>query len=853
MTESEPTTSKDQRLPDPRAIELLRRAEQVTFEVATLAPSDRNAAIRRLCADDPTLEAEVRSLLATAAKMGAFLDRPALGASVYQLAQAADDDAADELIGASLGPFRIERKIASGGMGAVYLGHRNDGQFELQVAIKVVKRGMDSDEILRRFRAERQTLAALDHPNIARLIDGGVSPDGRPFLVMEFVEGLPIDKYCDEHRLTIAHRIELFRQVCDAVHHAHQNLVIHRDLKPSNILVTPAGVAKLLDFGIAKVLSADLPERHITTATDRRLTPDYASPEQIDGGPVTTASDVYSLGVVLYELLAGARPYYFSAKTSEEMHRVVCELMPSAPSNAVSARAGRSRRTSRSTAIDSASHSTPDASAGDSESGAGADIPKTRGMSSTRLRSVLRGDLDNIVLRALRKEPQRRYASAEQFSADLKRYLDGLPVQARRDTISYRASKFVRRHSVGVALSSAAVALLALSTVVLYRQSVRLERQRDSLVATNRSLEATRRYLVTVLGGGDTGNLGPDARLGDLLTQASQALLDTPPEDPMSRAAAELALGRAVMSLGMLAEARPLLENAGRAYAVLELDSDPRMDAQLSLGELLFFERRYAEAETAFRELLDRERARTGGAPSERAGLILNNLGASVRLQNRADEALQIQREALAVRQAVLKPHALDIAESHNNIGTALFQSGDHAGAVKQFEDALQIRSKQLRADHPLVIRCRSNLGLAQLRTGNVDAAIENLTLSVDAWGQSFGAAHPGIVATRIALSQALRERQRFDEAIAQVEAALAWQRERLAAEDDRILSTEAQLALALADAGRETEALRILERVTPLLLKVGGNSQTLANRAQEMLQYLRGRVSPETGAPRDQ
>ena len=822
----------------------MRRVEAVFFEVATLAPVDREAAIRRLCAGDSGMEAEVRSLMASAARLGAFLEQPALGQGVDQLARDSGvAEAPDELIGSMLGAFKVERRIASGGMGSVYLAERNDGQFQLKVAIKVVKRGMDSEEILRRFRAERQTLAALDHPNIARLIDGGITPDGRPFLVMEYVDGLPIDRYCDLKRLKVSQRIALFRQVCDGVHHAHQNLVIHRDIKPSNILVSPLGIPKLLDFGIAKVLTGSTADDAVTIETDRRLTPEYASPEQVEGRPVSTATDVYSLGVVLYELLTGSRPYSFAVRTNEELRRVVCAEMPRSPSNAVAVNASRVRGTAivRSTTANG-TESRGDTGAGpENDASPATDIPKTRGMSSTRLRGLLRGDLDTIVMHALRKEAPRRYVSVEQFSADLGRYLGGMPVQARRDTLAYRASKFLRRHAWSVTLSAAAVLALAGATVMLHQQGKRLAAQRDELVASNRSLEETRQYLVSILGGGETGIQGPDAKLGAVLEEAALALTTDPPADPVTRAAAEQALGRAVMSLGMLDRARPLLESAGRGVASLEVGSKPRVDSEVALAELLFFEGKHSEAEAAFRGLLKAERARSGGVPTDREGLLLNNLGACVRLLGRADEALAIQREALGVRSKVHGARSLPAAESLNNIGTALFQRGDAAGAAESFRSALEIRESLLRQEHPLLVRGRSNLGLVEVRLGHLDDAVALLKASAETWDQAFGPKHPGRVGTITSLAQALRKQGKPGEAVDWLLKSMEWQREHQAAGSPAIAATEANIALALSEAGRRSEALEILERTVPVLTQAGPGFAAITASATDALKSLRG------------
>lgn len=357
--------------------------------------------------------------------------------------------AEDEEAPPRLGPYRLLRRLGAGGMGTVHLAVRDDGEFAKRVALKIVKRGMDTEEVLRRFEQERQVLASLDHPGIARVLDGGRCPDGRPYLVMELVEGLPIDRWCDQQRLDVRERIELFAQVCDAVDDAHRSLVVHRDLKPSNVLVTQDGRPKLLDFGIAKVLDArqGFATIDLTATPLKLLTPAYASPEQVRGDPVTTASDVYSLGVVLYLLLTGRTPLRFETGAPAEIERVVCLVEPERPSTSLSATARRGG-------------SAPEGS--DPPTGElTRELATRRSTTPKSLRRALSGDLDTIVLKALRKEPRRRYASAAELATDLRRHLRGLPVSARPDSLAYRSSRFVRRNRLAVA-----AAVLVLGSLV---------------------------------------------------------------------------------------------------------------------------------------------------------------------------------------------------------------------------------------------------------------------------------------------------------------------------------------------------------------------------------------------------
>ena len=342
---------------------------------------------------------------------------------------AADTDSIDrdDRIGERIGPFKLVRRVGAGGMGIVWLAHRVDGEFDQIVAIKVIKRGMDSREIVRRFRQERQVLASLNHPNIARLLDGGAAEDGRPYLVMEYIDGLPIHHYCRENDLGVDRILELVSTVCNAVHFAHSNLVVHRDLKPSNILITPEGKPKLLDFGIAKLLDLEGGAGSPATLTGHLvLTPRYASPEQVRGENITTASDVYSLGVILYELLTGCFPYEVATDSRRELECAILEQEPTRPSSVV-ARRRKNGTTADSKRAARSPHRTP-------------------ALKLSRLQRKLRGDLDTIVLTALRKDPERRYGSASDLASDIERYLRNDPIAARPDTGLYRAGKFVHRN-----------------------------------------------------------------------------------------------------------------------------------------------------------------------------------------------------------------------------------------------------------------------------------------------------------------------------------------------------------------------------------------------------------------------
>lgn len=512
------------------------RALKAIFTAAVELPPDRRAAfVKEACEGDETLLRLVHRMLAAHETAGDFLEPATL--NLRQIFDAAT--AADERVGTSIGPYRLQRLIGRGGMGLVYLAVREDEAFRKRCALKIVKRGMDTDEIIRRFQNERQTLAALDHPYIARLYDGGTTEDGLPYFVMEYVEGLPIDEYCDVHRLPIEARLRLFCKVCEAVHYAHQNLIVHRDIKPGNILVTENGEPRLLDFGIAKLLRPELTAQSIrfTRSHMHLMTPEYASPEQIRGLPITTASDVYSLGVVLYELLTGHRPYELATRSPSEIERVVCETEPQPPSVVVTRPAviyrpdGGFRQISPET------------------------LSYLRELPPARLRRRLSGDLDAILLTSLRKEPRRRYASAEQFAADIDRHLRGVPILARRDESWYRFGKFVRRHWRGVTAMLAILLFLGSGLVLLSRQAKVIARERDRARLQARKAKAVREFMQAMIAAADPLRSGAALTVADVLKHSGEQAQQELAGQPEIQAAVFMTLGQTHTSLGQYEQA----------------------------------------------------------------------------------------------------------------------------------------------------------------------------------------------------------------------------------------------------------------------------------------------------------
>jgi non-specific serine/threonine protein kinase/serine/threonine-protein kinase len=448
-----------------------QNVERIYLAALQFEGSERKSFVERNCGADAALQAEVESLLKYAERPARFFDSPAFEVVARALAddlRAEDNSQSSRMTDARIAQYRIVGKLGAGGMGDVYRAVRADDQYEKQVAIKLVRQGLDSESVYNRFRQERQILAGFEHENIARLIDGGSTEEGHPYFVMELVEGQPIDGYCDERKLGVVARLGLFQKVCSAVQYAHQRLVVHRDIKPSNILVTADGIPKLLDFGIATILSADADSQRAdpTVTALRVMTPQFASPEQLRGGVITTATDIYSLGVVLYRLLSGHLPYRTASNSPYDLSHAICEVEPAKPSTAVG-QFGQVLDSSFTDAKRETLKVTPESVSGN------------RNTSPEKLRKTLSGDLDQILLKALRKEPQRRYASAQDFSEDLRSYALGLPVSARRVTVGYRGGKFIRRHKLSVA-ATAAVALFMVAGAVAIVREARIARMQEA-------------------------------------------------------------------------------------------------------------------------------------------------------------------------------------------------------------------------------------------------------------------------------------------------------------------------------------------------------------------------------------
>ena len=636
------------------------------------------------------------------------------------------------------------RTLGSGGMGEVYLAERADAQFEQQVAIKVVHGGALAVSMHSRLKVERQILAQLDHPNIAHLLDGGALPDGSAYLVMEYIDGEAIDVYCDSKRLDINARLKLFQTVCAAAHYAHQNLIVHRDLKPSNILVTAAGVPKLLDFGIAKLLDDRQAARHtlaVTQADIRIMTPDHASPEQIRGLAITTSSDVYVLGVLLYKLLCGISPFFISSMRLSEIERAICEKDPPPPSEMVPA----------------------------DESPESKSIAEARGTNAKRLMRALDGDLNTIVLMAMRKEPERRYGSAEQLAADIQRYLEGKPVIARRDTVSYRTSKFVRRHWLPVSGVAAATFMIVAFSVTTYMQSVRLAAERDR-AAHQRELaeheraraEEVSSFLVNLFKLSDPKeNRGNQVTARELLDSGAKRLQTGLQDQPATRAALLSTVGTVYDSLGQYQDALPLLDESLQLQAQSEDHS--RVDTLLELGRARVGAGDLPGAEAPLQEAL-RTAQRDAGATSIQTGHALWSLGMLRFEQGRNTEAKELYIRSLRILEDGRAPQT-DVSAVLSDLAKVYVLEQRWDLAKQTHERALEIDRRVLGDDDPRVAFRLGNLAIVAQNMGDLKLAE---TLYLDALKRQehiYGDRHPETASAKGNYGLLLQREGRLSEA----------------------------------------------------------------------------------------
>ena len=721
-----------------------QRIEDIFHEASELPRDEREAFLDRSCAGDADLRGEVASLLESIDAAGAFMTDPVATQGMELLAESCHDP----FVGRVIGPYRLLRQIGEGGMGAVYLAERADDQFQKRVAIKLMRIGAADPFLLNRFHTERQILASLEHPNIARLLDGGTLPDGSPFIVMEFIEGLPIEEYCDEHRLPVVRRLELFLDVCSAVQYAHQHLVIHRDIKDSNILVTADGVPKLLDFGIAKLLEAQPPAvaEQSQTSTRMLLTPDYASPEQARGEAMTTRSDVYSLGVLLYRLLTGRRPYELGGLNPAEAMIAIGVVEPAKPSTAVIRPRGSAPD------LDSADPSPEEAAV-------------ARQSSSEGLRRHLRGDLDNVVLMALRKEARLRYASVEQFAADIRRHLEGHPVVARPGTVAYRTAKFVSRHRTAVVAAGLVLLAVAAGILSTIRQADIAAEERDRARIEARKAEQVTAFLQGMLTSADPREGGRAVTVAGALDEAAQRVDRELTGQPEIEAAVRTSIGLTYMSLGLYDAAEPQLKKALETRVATLGPDDAEVATSLrNLSLLLSAKGDVAAAEPLIRQALTAA-GKASGTESVDVAACQNALAELLLRKGDMAGAEQLHRESLAIRRKLLGEQHADVAESLNDLAVVLGTKGDNREAGQLHEQALAVIRALKGPEHPDVAVTLSNLAGVKAALGDHAAAERMFQEALALRRKLLGPEHPDVAYTLFNFAYMMFDQRKYAEA----------------------------------------------------------------------------------------
>lgn len=817
-------------------------ADSVLERVLDLPPDERTGLVDRLCGQDEVLRERVLELLAADREMSQFLGSAPLSPS------ASPQTDPGLRVGDRVGPYRLTEVLGVGGMGWVFAADRADGEFAHSVAVKVLSEGLTAYAgaepalavaLAERMRQERQILARLDHPNIARLLDGGTTGDGRPYLVMEKLEGSPIDRYCADHDLGIAARLRLFRRVCSAVQFAHVNLLVHRDLKPSNVLVTNAGVPKLLDFGIAKLLDLEGQSSDLLTRTgESPMTLRYASPEQAMGQPLTTACDVYSLGVLLYELLSGHSPYG-DPKGSYELMRAICEQVPESPSNAVLRR------------VDDDDEETLPRQEADAS-------PKRNAAKSGETARGLRGDLDAIVLKALEKDPSRRYASAEALADDLSRHLTRLPVRARQSTIGYRLAAFGRRHRMALAIVGLLLTVNFGYLAALSSQARRIQQESDD------SREALD-FLIWTFQQANAMRTGQDVTGKQILDQGTAQLESSFGDRPRVRGRLLLALSEAYLGMSFLdrseetlqarfalegsggleadgpeiwvrlhrhraaiASAREQLEEAeqaarmtlARGEAALGVQHDETLRTRQLLASILTATHDFDEAKALFDDVSTALAERLPERHPWRL-LVMRELATHFQLRGMYTEAKEILHRLFETEKAMHGEGHLNVGLLYADLGSiALFQ-GDDAEALPLCKRAQEILRPLLGEGHTIVATLAGNLATALSNLGELDEAEALYRDSLALRKERFGADHPSVGNVLNNLASVLRRKGDYPTAEAHLREALDIFEAHHGPRGGSAAWVQCGLGKVIGLQGRFAEATERLERCQELMIEV--------------------------------
>ena len=751
--------------------------------ILALESKDRNAALEELRSRQPDLAREVMSLLE-------FDEVEALWSESPLFSLSRPDPGHRLAVGRRIGPYRIVQKLGEGGMGSVARAVR-EGDFELEVAIKTLGAGVTAGSATRRFRRERRLLALLDHPNIARILDGGETEEGTPFFVLEFVDGSPIDVHVARSQLSLRARIELFLKVCSAVSSAHEHLVIHRDLKPANVLVDRDGEPKVLDFGIAKLIDSGVVGDDLTSDHQLPMTLRYASPEQLRGEELTTRSDIYSLGVVLFEVLTETHPF---AESGDDALALVEAIGGPRP--------------------------LPSKVAGSSD---------------------LAGDLDSIVLKAMAPLAGDRYRTVDELASDLERHLEGLPVRAREATVAYRLSRFAARHRAALLALGAFLVLLmstTAATTILWRRAVEQRSLADAARArSDTALEFTKDLFWNSL---EAPGVEGQPQAMDLLRRAEEALNDEG-GDPLVRADLLGSVGQALVRLGRLEEARRPIDKAEQLLRAEYPEDHPELTEVLSNRASLYFRLgRYREAEPLYRDVLARRQALGTSNPCDpRLVKAWGNMALILATQGEVREPERLYLRALACRRSSESPDSPVLARSLLGLGSLYRQSGELEESERLLREALRIRRANFPADDPRVASALSALGRLLLQKGDSGEASEVLEESLRVRRAELGADHTSTALGELDLAELYLETDRQETGEELVTGALASLESRHAPDSWEIARARSLLARCLAAKGETAEATRLLRVAHATLSRVRGAKAPYTVEAENALLAL--------------
>lgn len=765
--------------------------EQEIFSGALERTSEvsRSAYLQAACAGQPEMRARIEALLRAAESAGGFLGEEAA--------------AAPEEAGVRIGRYRLREQIGEGGFGIVYVAEQEQ-PVRRTVALKIIKLGMDTRAVVARFEAERQALAMMDHPNIARVLDGGATEGGRPYFVMEYVRGVPITTFCDQRALGVRDRLELFVQVCRAVHHAHQKGIIHRDLKPSNILITTdvdQPQAKVIDFGIAKATREPLTEHALLTRLHLFVgTPAYMSPEQVGLGDidVDTRSDIYSLGALLYEVLAGVPVLDSQALLAAgyaEVQRTIHHVEPALPSQRVAALAAEEKQR----------------------------VAHDRGCGPPRLIASLRGDLDRVVAKCLEKDRTRRYETTDDLAQDILRHLNDEPVHARSATVAYRAVKFVRRHRHGVAAAAVALALVIASSGY---HTHRLAVARDRAQAEARKAAKVGELLTELLTAGDPfrspapGGAGANGILDAGLARARTEFA----QQPDVQVQIFNAIGRVFLRRGEHDKALPILNEALAAGRMLDRPGAPTAQTLCDLGVLWRERCDYERAVTLINEALELRRRLLGNENNEVA-ITLVELGRAYFQLERVEQAEPVFREALAIRRRVLGDAHRETATSFGDVGLALWQKGDLAGAEPHLMQSLAVHRRALGPDHPNVAQAMANVALLKFEEKELAAAETLWRGAIDIMRRAMGERHWRVARLLLHVGAVAREQGRIAEAALVLDDARQMVAVSLGTEHSLMATLEVERARVHLAAGQPAEAEALLRHALTVHGRIHGDT----------------------------